>query len=250
MVTKRKVNVSTSQETTGNRIAFSLTPVSSHLAQGKKSFRARVRTHGTLSMADIAEEMAKRGGGGNVATCRYYLNLLHEIVAEKTLAGYRLKTEFFETGLSIRGTFDSIDDEFDPTRHAIMPTVCATKSFKATVAAVEVLNVSKPLKAHVFSLMDAVTKSLKAFTGRNEVHVEGVGIGIGADNPDEGVCLSAKGETVAMAKVLKSDAQVISCRFDVPLPSGTYDLIVRCRNGADPSFAPAEATLRGIRVNG
>ena len=249
MVTKRKVNISTSRKASGDRIAFSLTPVNPRLSKGKKSFRARVRTRGTFDTMDIAREMTDRGAVKDVPTCRYFLALLHEIIAEKTLAGYRLKTEFFETGLSIRGTFGSVDDEFDPERHKVLPTVCTTKAFKAAVAAAEVVNVSKPLKAKVVSLMDAVTKSLNAFAGSNEVHMQGDYLGICPDNPDEGVFLVLKGKMVAVATVLKSDAQIINCRFDNP-PPGKYDLVVRCRNGADPSFAPAETTLRGIVVKG
>ena len=250
MVGKRKVNISTSREASGNRIAFSLTPVSPRLSKGKKAFRARVRTRGTFDTTDIAEEMARRGAVNDVPTCRYFLSLLHEIIAEKTLAGYRLKTEFFETGLSIRGTFRSVGDEFDPKRHKVLPTVCTTKAFKAAVAAAEVVNVSKPLKAKVVSLMDAVTKSLNAFTGSHEIHMQGDYLGICPDNPDEGVFLVLKGKTVAAATVLKSNAQIINCRFADPPPPGKYDLTVRCRNGADPSFAPAETTLRGIVVKG
>lgn len=248
MVTKRKVNISTSRKARGDLIAFSLTQVSPRLAKGKKSFRARVRTRGTFDTADIAEEMARRGAMKDMPTCRYFLSLLHEIISEKTLAGYRLKTEFFETGLSIRGTFDSIDDDFDPKRHKLLPTVCTTKSFKEAVAPAEVVNVSKPLKAKALSLMDAVTKSLNAFAGRHEIHIQGDNLGICADNPDEGVFLLSKGKTIAEAKVLKSDVQIINCRFNSSPPPGKYDLVVRSRNGADPAFAPAEATLRGIIV--
>ena len=183
----------------GDRIAFSLTPVSPRLSKGKKAFRARVRTRGTFDTVDIAEEMARRGAVNDVPTCRYLLGLLHEIIAEKTLAGYRLKTEFFETGLSIRGTFGSVDDEFDPKRHKVLPTVCTTKAFKAAVAAAEVVNVSKPLKAKVFSLMDAFTKSLNAFIGSHEIHMQGDSLGICPDNPDEGVFLLSKGKMVAVA---------------------------------------------------
>ena len=200
MVRKRKVNISTSREAFGDRIAFSLTPVSPRLAKGKKSFRARVRTRGTFDTTDIAEEMAKRGAVNDVPTCRYFLSLLHEIIAEKTLAGFRLKTEFFETGLSIRGTFGSVDDEFDPQRHKVLPTVCTTKAFKAAVAAAEVVNVSKPLKAKVISLMDAVTKSLNAFTGSHEIHMQGDNLGICIDNPDEGVFLVTKGKKISASR--------------------------------------------------
>ena len=187
MVAKKKVNISTSREAFGDRIAFSLTPVCARLSKGKKSFRARVRTRGTFDTMDIAREMTRRGAVKDMPTCIYFLALLHEIIAEKTLAGYRLKTEFFETGLSIRGTFDSVDDGFDSERHKVLPTVCTTKAFKAAVAA---------------------------------------------------------------ATVLKSNAQIINCRFAEPPPLGKYDLVVRCRNGADPSFAPAETSLRGIIVKG
>ena len=59
-------------------------------------------------------------------------------------------------------------------------------------AAAEVGNVSKPLKAKVVSLMDAVAKSLNAFTGSHEVHMQGDYLGICPDNPDEGVFLVLK----------------------------------------------------------
>ena len=248
MEAKQKVNVSTSREETKGKISFSLTAVSPRLSKGKKAFRARVRTRGTLDTMDIANEMARRGAVNDVSTYRYFLNLLHEIVAERTLAGYRLKTEFFETGLSIRGTFDNVDDEFDPKRHRVLPTVCATKAFKTAVAAAEVVNVSKPLKAKVFSLMDSITKSLNSFIGRHVVYMQGENLGICTDNPDEGVFLASKGKTVAVAEVLKSDAQIIDCRFNEPPPPGKYDLIVHCRNGTDPAFSPAETILRGVIV--
>ena len=250
MVSKRKVNISTSRESSGDQIAFSLTPVSQRLSKGKKAFRARVRTRGTFDTMDIAREMTSRGAVKDVPTCIYFRALLHEIIAEKTLAGYRLKTEFFETGLSIRGTFGSVDDEFDPKRHKVLPTVCTTKAFTAAVAAAEVVNVSKPLKAKVISLMDAVTKSLNAFSGSHEIHLQGDNLGICPDNQDEGVFLVAKGKTIAVAEVMKNDAQIINCRFNDPPSPGKYDLVVRCRNGADPSFAPAETALRGIIVKG
>ena len=112
------------------------------------------------------------------------------------------------------------------------------------------VNVSRPLKAKVLSLMDAVIKSLNAFAGSHEIHLQGDNLGICPDNPDEGALLLSKGKAVAVAEVLKSDAQIINCRFNDPPPPGKYDLIVRCRNGADPSFAPAETTLRGIVVKG
>ena len=250
MVRKRKVNISTSRRAMGDGIAFSLTPVSPRLSKGKKAYRARVRTRGTFDTMDIAREMAERGAMKDMPSCVYFLSLLHEIIAEKTLAGYRLKTEFFETGLSIRGTFGSVDDEFDPEHHKVLPTVCATKAFKAAIAVAEVVNVSKPLKAKVISLMDAVAKSLNAFSGSHEIHLQGDNLGICPDNQDEGVFLVANGKTVAVAEVLKSDAQIINCRFNDPPSPGKYDLVVRCRNGADPSFAPAETALRGIIVKG
>ena len=103
-------------EASGDRIAFSLTPVSPRLSKGKKAFRARVRTRGTFDTLDIAREMAGRGAMNDVPTCRYFLSLLHEIIAEKTLAGYRLKTEFFETGLSGDG-----ESRFD-LRHGLTGT--------------------------------------------------------------------------------------------------------------------------------
>lgn len=62
MVRKRKVNISTSREGSGDRIAFSLTPVSPRISKGKKAFRARVRTRGTSSVRrDPSRSKADQG---------------------------------------------------------------------------------------------------------------------------------------------------------------------------------------------
>lgn len=62
MVRKRKVNISTSREGSGDRIAFSLTPVSPRISKGKKAFRARVRTRGTSSIRrDPSRSKADQG---------------------------------------------------------------------------------------------------------------------------------------------------------------------------------------------
>ena len=78
MVRKQKVNISTSREATGDRIAFSLTPVNPRLSRGKKSFRARVRTRGTFDTMDIAREMTSRGAVKDVPTCRYFRLFVHD----------------------------------------------------------------------------------------------------------------------------------------------------------------------------
>lgn len=90
MVRKRKVNISTSREGSGDRIAFSLTPVSPRISKGKKAFRARVRTRGTSSIRrDPSRSKADQGlkapkgysvelERGNPAVAERILELLSE----------------------------------------------------------------------------------------------------------------------------------------------------------------------------
>lgn len=138
MVRKRKDDTSTRGTVAAEAIPFSLVPVSSRLAKGNRAFRARVRSRGTLTQNDLAREMARHVGAGGVSTCAYYLALMQEVLADKTKAGYRIKTSLFETGVAIGGTFDSGDGEFDPSRHDVRPTICATKAFKAVLHGVVV----------------------------------------------------------------------------------------------------------------
>ena len=233
-----------------NAITFSLVPVPEEIAAGRKVYRAYVKTNGTVDRETLVAALAKKTGQ-DISLAGYFVDALNEILGEKIVAGYRVNLGQLSTGFSIKGSFVSEDDRFDPRRHSVVPTVQALDPLKSALAAVGADNITVGLTCRLGSLMDFVTKGLNEITGTHEVHIEGERIGVDTENLDEYVRLVKDDGTVAaQATVTASDAQTITCSFPTPPEPGNYALEVSCRNGNRISLAPAVARLRNIVVKG
>ena len=231
-------------------IMFYLVPVADEISPNKKVYRAIVKTNGTIGKEDLAKALAEKTGQDN-SLASYFLDALNEILGEKIVEGYKVNLGQLSTGFSIKGSFTSEDDRFDPKRHKVEPTVQALDPLKSALAAVGADNITVGLTCRLGSLMDFVTKHLNEITGTNEVHIEGEKIGIDTENADEHVALLRDdGSVAAAATVTASDAQTITCSFPTPPEPGTYTLEVACRNGNRLSLAPAVAKLKNIVVKG
>ena len=229
-------------------IMFSLVAVPEEIAGGKKVYRAYVKTNGTIDKEALAKALAEKTGQ-DVSLANYFLDALNEILAKEIVAGYRVNLGQLSTGFSIKGSFQSEDDRFDPKRHSVQPTIQALDPLKSALAAVGADNITVGLTCRLGSLMDFVTKALNEITGTHEVHIEGEKIGIDTENADEHVHLVKDDGTVAaVATVTASNAQTITCSFPTPPEPGTYTLEVACRNGNRLSLAPAVARLRNVVV--
>ena len=231
-----------------NGITFSLVPVADEISPNRKVYRAYVKTNGTVDKEALAKALAEKTGQ-DISLANYFLDALNEILAKEIVAGYRVNLGQLSTGFSIKGSFTSEDDRFDPKRHSVQPTVQALDPLKSALAAVGADNITVGLTCRLGSLMDFVTKALNEITGTDEVHIEGEKIGIDTENADEHVHLVKDDGTVAaVATVTASNAQTITCSFPTPPEPGAYTLEVACRNGNRLSLAPAVAKLRNIVV--
>ena len=229
-------------------IMFSLVAVPEEIAGGKKVYRAYVKTNGTVDKEALAKALAEKTGQ-DISLANYFLDALNEILAKEIVAGYRVNLGQLSTGFSIKGSFQSEDDRFDPKRHSVQPTIQALDPLKSALAAVGADNITVGLTCRLGSLMDFVTKALNEITGTHEVHIEGERIGLDTENADEHVHLVKDDGTVAaVATVTASNAQTITCSFPAPPEPGTYTLEVACRNGNRLSLAPAVARLRNVVV--
>lgn len=229
-------------------ITFSLVPVADEISPNKKVYRAYVKTNGTVDKEALAKALAEKTGQ-DVSLANYFLDALNEILAKEIVAGYRVNLGQLSTGFSIKGSFQSEDDRFDPKRHSVQPTIQALDPLKSALAAVGAENITLGLTCKVISLMDFVTKGLNEITGSHELHLQGDNLGIDTENIDEFVALTDDdGNVVATATVTASDVQTITCSFPTPPEPGTYTLVVSCRNGARTSLAPAVSKLKNVTV--
>ena len=169
-------------------ITFSLVPVADEISPNRKVYRAIVKTNGTIDKEALAKALAEKTGQ-DISLANYFLDALNEILAKEIVAGYRVNLGQLSTGFSIKGSFTSEDDRFDPKRHSVQPTVQALEPLKSALAAVGADNITVGLTCRLGSLMDFVTKALNEITGTHEVHIEGERIGIDTENADEHVHL-------------------------------------------------------------
>lgn len=229
-------------------INYSLTPVSTEITGGEKLWRAIVQANGTVDADALAQKLAEKTKQDK-SLAVYFLNALNEELEKQIVAGYRVNLGQISTGFAIRGSFFSADDRFDPARHQLVATIRALEPLRSALDDVAPENVLVSLACSVYSLMDAVTKELDCVTGTNEIHVQGVNLGIDADNADEGVrFLDGQGIVKGEAAVTASDAQTITCHLETALEPGVYTVEVSCRNGNRETLAPAVARLRNVVV--
>ena len=231
-----------------DNIVFSLTRVSDAITD-KTLYRANVQTNGTLGRDELAERLATRTKQ-DVSLWKYFLDALSDEIGIQLLAGYRINLGQLTTGFAIRGSFMSEDEAFDPARHQLVATIRTLDPLKGAMSAVLPENVTLGLTCTVAAVMDAVTKRLSEITGTNRVLIQGQKLGISPDNPDEGVWLAdpKTGDIVATATVERSDSQTVDCVFAEPPESGTYTLVVACRNGMRESLKPATAKVKNVVV--
>ena len=229
-------------------VTFSLSRVSSALTD-KPLYRASVPTNRLLGHDELSERLAERTQM-DTAFWKYCLDVLTNEIDTQLLEGNRVNLGRFSTCLSIRGTFKSEDEEFDPNKHQLITTVRILDPLKSALASIVPENVTNGLSCTVAAVMDSVTKRLSEISSTNRVLIQGQRLGISPDNPDEGVWLEnpKTGEIVATAMVERSDSQTIDCVFAEPPEPGTYTLVVSCRNGARESLRPAVAKTKNVVV--
>lgn len=229
-------------------IAFSLTKVAQALSK-KPAYRAVVQTNAVVGHEELSKQMAARTKL-DASLWEYFLNVLSDEVEAQLFAGNRVNLGRLAISLAIRGAFDSEDSEFDPAKHKLVAVLRPQKALRKAMDAVVPENAVRGISCVLGSTMDVVTKRCSEVTGTNELHVQGIRIGISPDNPDEGVWLAdpKTGKVVANATVERSDSQTIDCFFPNPPEPGTYTFVVSCRDGARESLSPAVARIKDFKV--
>ncbi len=102
-------------------VTFALKKVSSALTD-KRLYRASVQANSIVGHEELAKLMAERTKQ-DAATWRYFLDLLSDEIDRQLLEGNGVKIGRLLTGFSIRGTFTSEDERFDPKRHQLVVTL-------------------------------------------------------------------------------------------------------------------------------
>jgi len=94
---------------------------------------ARVISLGTVDVEGLVDDIIKRGTTVTRPDLLAALDLYHQVITDRLLAGYRVNTPVVNLGVSIKGTFNGLQDEFDRSRHLLGATATPGKLVRGGV---------------------------------------------------------------------------------------------------------------------
>lgn len=178
----------------------------------------------------------------SAAEVNYMLSTAAEVLRDFLRQGCHVNLADVGFGLALTGTFSSADAAPDAKRNEVR--VCAhakrTLAKSISLAELNLVNITTPLVARIFSVMDATLQRDGVIADPSRVLITGEGLRVDQAADDEGVWLvDAACKRIATGTIIENDAATLDCSFSALPPAGAYRIEVCARNGAAASFAPA-----------
>ncbi len=161
---------------------------------GQKTFIATVITSGTLNQKELIEHMRRKGSTVSVADMMAVMESLAEICDSALLDGFRIKiSRLCHLAPTIQGTFDSLTDLFDPSRHKLhviaQADIKTTKSLQNNGKTQKIEK--KPNAPSIIQYYDYDTKEIDStITPEKYGIIRGYKLNMTPSNPDEGIVIT------------------------------------------------------------
>ena len=209
------------------------------LTENPNDLVARVVSEKSLSVADICESAAKRGGADISADAmRHAVGLYLKEMGYRLCDGFSINTGYFTAQPVIRGTFYSPAERFDTDRHSIAFDFHQGALLRKELGAVEVqiLGVGDA-GAFIAQAVDVKTGSVNDhLTPNRNLRILGNKLKIAGENEDVGVYFVPQGggERVKVdpSDVVKNDPSEVMVHTPA-LPAGTYTVEVVTQWGSN-----------------
>ena len=196
------------------------------------------------SKAEVCAEVGEEIGRDPVDVA-YVVDKVGNRVIKNAKDGKGSNLGWVGFAISMTGSLDSADADFDPDRNEIVVRAHARPPLSGCLAGMKARNVTTGLKAKIYTVSDASAKEDNVITVTSKVIVVGNNIQINVANPDEGCWLTKRnGDVVATPVILANDGSSLDLAFAELPPDGEYYLVVKARSGASTDFAPA--TVRRV----
>lgn len=224
-------------------LEYALTP---HLGRSEKSakvarYSAQMKNRGTFSFEDLQDALAKESGA-SLEYIRYLEELRQKIIVDALKSGKILYLNGIAIESALRGSFPTIDSEFDETKHKLAVTSFTYGAFQNCLKGVVPVNTIKS-GTPTLSRINEAGQEDGVIVGCDELTITGRGLAPEVSRTDEGVFLVAlkTGERVASATITTSNLVLVVCTFDQLPPAGRYRLVVatRCGLGTDRKVVEA-----------
>ncbi|MBQ6915898.1 MAG: hypothetical protein IJQ65_09255, partial [Kiritimatiellae bacterium] len=174
---------------------------------------------------DEAEFCAAVGArlGRSAAEVGYIFSTAGDVLREFLHQGCRVNLSDVGFSLTLTGKFPTEDAAPDESRNAVNVCARATQALKNAfrLSGLDFVNVTRPLEARIFSVMDATLRHDGVICDGSRVLITGEGLRVNQSAADEWVRLiDAAGAVVAVGAILENDAATLDCSFAELPPAG------------------------------
>ena len=207
-----------------------------------RRYIAHMKSEGTFRDADLWEAMAKETGR-NVDYIRYLEGVRRRAIISALKSGKRVYVGGMALAATVKGTFDTIDGAFDPSRNELAVTGFTYGDFQGALDGCAAENVVKGGRPILNRVVEIGQDEDEVFVTGADVSITGRDLAPSVDAADEGVWLEdlKTGERKSVAEISASSLIEVTCAFPSLPPAGRYRLVVvtRAGNGADYKLVTA-----------
>jgi hypothetical protein len=198
---------------------------------------ARVSAERSLSVKDICESAAGRGGADiSAPAMEHGVNLWLKEMAYQLCDGYSVNTGWFTAGVHIKGVFDSPNEHFNPEKHTLLFEFQQGLLLRRELESVgvDILGMAETGMA-IFQVTDVKTGSVnELLTPDRNLRISGHKIKIAGDNDANGVYFinqaSMKRIPVDVSDIVTNNPSELIVVIPA-LEKGTYKLEVTTQFG-------------------
>ena len=222
-------------------ISFTTRALAGRGAGDSPEWTAQVLANRTVDEAEFCAAVGARLGR-SAAEVGYIFSTAGDVLREFLHQGCRVNLSDVGFSLTLTGKFPTEDAAPDESRNAVNVCARATQALKNAfrLSGLDFVNVTRPLEARIFSVMDATLRHDGVICDGSRVLITGEGLRVNQSAADEWVRLiDAAGAVVAVGAILENDAATLDCSFAELPPAGMYRVEVSARNGAAQTMAPA-----------
>jgi len=210
-----------------SRWGFVVSAVRNKLSTTKATYCARVQHMDVLRGDELYKELAQYLAT-NPTRAEGFVKELGGFIEEKLKKGYKLDFGIFKVGLTLRGGFDSANDDFKPGRNCVCASFSSGVRLKKAVSELcprNLTNMEGPVLHSVYCLKEGAQQSV--IVCHEPCGANGVFPNVGFKGDGDGVWLETmEGIRVADAKILSADGTRIDFVFEKDVPSGKYRFVV------------------------
>ncbi|MHB9295296.1 hypothetical protein PilKf_01038 [Pillotina sp. SPG140] len=229
-----------------HRIRVKLYP--NYLPKVEGAYIARTDTEASLSIEEVCAALKNRGGfTGNYDDLVEHVHQFFDEAAYQICDGFAVSTGYFSVHPNVGGTFESVNDSHDSSKHPITFRFHVLSALRALAAhiAVDVTGLAD-IQAYIDNFIDVATESIKeTITPGGQFIIEGHKIKIAGDDADNGIYFVSATDASARVKVSGHFAENISSRIIGIIPAlnaGQWKVEIRTQ------FSNSSTTLKNPRV--